>query len=81
MSCCVPATPTNVNENQQNSCGSSKMDYKIKANKVIFENEKSYRVYRPDGKLIKQGYGKVIELKPGIYILNYEGKVKSVFIK
>jgi hypothetical protein len=76
--CCFPSTPVNKKENLKGSCRS---DYKIEANKVIFENEKSYRVYRPDGKLVKQGYGKVIELKPGIYFLNYEKKTDRISIK
>jgi hypothetical protein len=74
--CCFSAVK--ANENLKGSCRS---DYKIEANKVIFENEKSYRVYRPDGKLVKQGYGKVIELKPGIYFLNYEGKINRIYLK
>ena len=45
--CCFSSSPVNKNENLKGSCRS---DYKIEANKVIFENEKSYRVYRPDGK-------------------------------
>ena len=76
--CCFSSTPIKANEDLKGSC---RLDYKIEANKVIFENEKSYRVYRPDGKLVKQGYGKVIELKPGIYFLNYEKKTDRIFIK
>ena len=71
---------TPVSNNESNNCSSK--EFKLLNNKIVFDQEREFKIYSIEGKLIYSGKSKEYVIKKdGIYILKINNNTYKILIK
>jgi len=71
---------TPVSNNESNNCSSK--EFKLLNNKIVFDQEREFKIYNLEGKLIYSGKAKeYIIKKDGFYILKINNNTYKILIK